>query len=29
MLMTHNRPEFHVVDMAALLIGAVPVSIVN
>lgn len=28
-LMTRNRPEFHVVDMAAMLIGAVPVSLYN
>jgi long-chain acyl-CoA synthetase len=26
-LMTHNRPEFHAADMAALLVGAVPVSL--
>lgn len=29
LLMTHNRPEFHAVDMATLLVGAVPVSIYN
>jgi long-chain acyl-CoA synthetase len=27
LLMTRNRPEFHVADMAAMLIGAVPVSV--
>ncbi len=26
-LMTRNRPEFHAADMAALLVGAVPVSV--
>ncbi len=29
LLMTHNRPEFHAVDMATLLVGAVPVSVYN
>ncbi len=29
LLMTHNRPEFHAVDMAALAVGAVPVSVYN
>src|SRR5689334_15083596 len=28
-LMTRNRPEFHVVDTAALLVGATPISIYN
>ncbi|MBK9179860.1 MAG: AMP-binding protein [Acidimicrobiales bacterium] len=28
-LMMRNRPEFHVVDMAALFVGATPVSIYN
>lgn len=28
-LMIRNRPEFHVVDMAAVLIGAVPISLYN
>jgi long-subunit acyl-CoA synthetase (AMP-forming) len=28
-LMTRNRPEFHVTDTAAVLIGAVPVSLYN
>jgi long-chain acyl-CoA synthetase len=28
-LMMRNRPEFHVADMAALLVGATPVSIYN
>ena len=28
-IMTRNRPEFHVVDLAALMIGAVPVSLYN
>jgi long-chain acyl-CoA synthetase len=29
LLMLRNRPEFHVVDMAALILGATPVSIYN
>ena len=28
-LMTRNRPEFHVADVATLLVGATPVSIYN
>ena len=28
-IMMRNRPEFHVIDMAALLLGATPVSIYN
>jgi len=29
LLMLRNRPEFHVADMAALLLGATPVSVFN
>jgi len=29
LLMLRNRPEFHVADMAALLIGAIPISLYN
>ena len=29
LLMLRNRPEFHLADMAALLLGAIPVSIYN
>lgn len=29
LLMTRNRPEFHVADMASLLVGAVPISLYN
>src|SRR5262245_24921657 len=28
-IMMRNRPEFHVADMAALLVGATPISIYN